>query len=574
MDENDQTNVPPPIGPSPVIVPPTMLPKPKPLSWWLQKLFVCNPFYLVSAALLLFGCYRVSIDAPLFDVESARLVFNFTSVQFYEILLVLTAIFLARRSIWYDSTLLVGLENLLVFVPFILISQAALIDSGLGLELCLAGAVIAAVRFGGLKKHFTQLNLPGRLLGVGSVFLVLNVTLPLIYRHFGETKVGIHIDSGPAYHMNECTWLLILPAVLALANLLPRARAAGSLLPQHRWLPLGLYTLWIAVTCAHLYGLDFIYQFDLRGELFAPAACVLAWTFFLRVPTRFPWQKYALTLLPLCVPLLSTSPGGRMTFLILAALNLAGYVAVSLFDRSNRLARHFVIAAGLLLIAGLPARWLPAVTPGSVNVSAFGPGLVQMQYVAAGLMAYLVFWTALRRNPMLAVVGAIAFGTAIISVFHLHPGAGYWAFQGGFIFLLLHSLRWIDKENPGANLVRLMAGFFWVLQSFVWMNSDAGRYWMPFIPGAVVLAVCFACRLYQLEWKKSFVPAAAVLVMLSGPGTATVEGLRSAPVGLLAVTASFLLFGFGTLAALTRHHWHKPEPGVAADAARSPGVKS
>ena len=43
-------------------------------------------------------------------------------------LLVTTAIVLARRRIWYDSTLLVGLENLLVFVPFILISQAALID--------------------------------------------------------------------------------------------------------------------------------------------------------------------------------------------------------------------------------------------------------------------------------------------------------------------------------------------------------------------------------------------------------------------------------------------------------------
>jgi hypothetical protein len=34
----------------------------------------------------------------------------------------------ARRSLWYDSTLLVGLENLLVFLPFILISLAALID--------------------------------------------------------------------------------------------------------------------------------------------------------------------------------------------------------------------------------------------------------------------------------------------------------------------------------------------------------------------------------------------------------------------------------------------------------------
>src|SRR5271157_1446261 len=105
MNENDQTNTPPPIAPNPEPVPPA-LPKPRPLSCWLRKFFACNPFYLVSAALLLYGCYRVSIDAPILSLESARLIFNFSSVQIYEVLLVLVAIFLARRCLWYDSTLL------------------------------------------------------------------------------------------------------------------------------------------------------------------------------------------------------------------------------------------------------------------------------------------------------------------------------------------------------------------------------------------------------------------------------------------------------------------------------------
>ena len=564
MNKNDQTNVPPPIAAKPEPAAPPGLNIPKPFSWWLRKLFACNPFYLVSAALLLYGCYRVSIDAPLFNRETARLLFNFSAVQFYEILLVATAIFLSRRCLWYDSTLLVGLENLLVFVPFIFISLAALIDPGMAQTMCFAGAAVAMLRFGSLKQFFVQLNLPGRLLEIGSVLLALNVLLPLLYRHFGETKIGIHIESGPAYEMNEFTWLLILPAVLALANFLPRATSAGSLLPQHRWLPAGLFSLWIIVTGVHLYGLDYIYQFDLRGELLAPAAWVLAWTIFLRAPQHSLLQKYALTFPPMLMPLLSTSPGGEKTFSILAALNLTAYCATSLFDRSNRLARHLIFASVLMLVAGLPENC----------VQAIAPGFARTQCVAAGLMAYLIFWTAWLRNPKLAILGAILFGTAIQSVFGSHAGAVHLALQGGFVFLLLHSLRWNDAENPGAAAARILTGAGWLIESLVWLNSDTGRFWMPFIPGALVLGICLAFQFHRLHWGKIAVPITAMLVLLSGPGNAAVTGLRSASVGLLAVIGSFLLFGFGTVAALTRQHWHHHEHELKSQAPHAPDVKS
>src|ERR1700752_4139777 len=139
MNDNDESNVPnvptpPPIPttPNPTFLVPPSLPTPepgrphRPLSWWLRRFFACNPFYLVSAALLLYGCYRVSIDETFVDRETARLLFNCSSVQVYELLLVGVAIFLARRCLWYDSMVLVGLENMLVFVPFILLSAAAL----------------------------------------------------------------------------------------------------------------------------------------------------------------------------------------------------------------------------------------------------------------------------------------------------------------------------------------------------------------------------------------------------------------------------------------------------------------
>ncbi|HTL74331.1 MAG TPA: hypothetical protein VL863_13595, partial [bacterium] len=269
MNENDLTPVPPPIAPEPDAIPPLPTSRPKPFIWWLRKIFACNPFYLVSAALLLFGCYRISIDASLLNLESARLVFSFTSVQIYELLLVLTAIFLARRQCWYDSTLLVGLENLLVFVPFILISHASLTDTQMTQMMCAVGVLAALARFGGLKKYFPELNFPIGLLVAGCAFLAANVALPLAYRHFAETKFGVHMDYGPAYVMNECAWLLILPAVAATAFFLPQTNRGGNLLPQHRWLPIGIFSLWLVVTGMHLYALDYVYDYYLRSDLFA-----------------------------------------------------------------------------------------------------------------------------------------------------------------------------------------------------------------------------------------------------------------------------------------------------------------
>src|SRR5258708_5029821 len=155
--KNEELKFIPPTLPVPLRPPPA-----RPLAYWLKKLLVCNPFYLASAALLLYGFYLVSNDANFPGRETAQLNFNFGSLQLYEVLLVATAILLARRRIWYDSTLLIGLENLLILVPFILITQGSLIDRQdvMVRWMCLAGGLAASLRFGALKKFFKDLNLP------------------------------------------------------------------------------------------------------------------------------------------------------------------------------------------------------------------------------------------------------------------------------------------------------------------------------------------------------------------------------------------------------------------------------
>jgi hypothetical protein len=101
------------------------------------------------------------------------------------------------------------------------------------------------------------------------------------------------------------------------------------------------------------------------------------------------------------------------------------------------------------------------------------------------------------------------------------------------------------------------------------MNSNAGQFWMPFIPGAVVLGIYCARQIYRGQWNQFAVPAAAVLVILSGPGSATADSVRTTPVGLLAVAGSFLLFGLGTVAALTRRYWHQHEPALETESPRT-----
>jgi hypothetical protein len=58
---------------------------------WVRRLLICNPFFLCSAALLLFGVNRLSNDPNFLGDEIHNLLFNFFALQFYEVLVVLGA---------------------------------------------------------------------------------------------------------------------------------------------------------------------------------------------------------------------------------------------------------------------------------------------------------------------------------------------------------------------------------------------------------------------------------------------------------------------------------------------------
>lgn len=543
------------------------------IAHWAWRFLACNPCYLVSAALLLYGFYRISIDPGFLHTEAAQLNFDLGSLQFYELLLVVTAVWLARRAAWYDATLLVWLENGFVFVPFILISQAGLIDQRLVWILCFAAALLILARFSGLKRLIAPLNLPGRALGLGVFLLAANVAWPVVYRILHESKVGTKPDWGSAYLVNEYTWIVLLPALCLLANFLPHPRSAGKLLPQRGWLPAAFFLLWLAATGVHLYCLGYVYDFELRPELVAPAGFALLWTLRRRVADFAPrlnvLGRQLLLVAPLLVTLLAVGQPSKEVFLLLTIWNIALY-GICYWQHEEKLALHLMLVSVGALAGGLPQDWLDRL-PGAIT---------REKCIGAATVFYLVLLALRSIDPKWGLAGAaglFALVLAGVSGPQGYPAAS----QVSLVFLLLHSLRWEEGKHQGATVLRVLAAMAWVGLAIAWTHMG-GAPWILLAGGSVSLAVCLAARWLTGQWGSRMVPLAALLVLLSGPGQAGAGRLSSIPSGLIAVMASFALFGCGTIAAVTRHRWQPTvsptssagHPGPGAGEPPEPGEAS
>jgi len=511
-----------------------------------------NPFYLMSAALLLYGVNLVSNGSRTFTHETAQLAFNFGALQVYGVLLVVTAILLVRRFIWYDSTLLVCLENALVLVPFILVTQAALIEQHLVWSYCAAGLLLACLRFASLRRWFAQLNLPARALGCGAVVLAVNAALPAIFRHLHESKIGTKLAEGAAYEFNLWSWYALLPALIAIGILFPKPLAKGENCPQKRWLPMMFFTFWIAATVTHLYSLGYVYDFDLRHEWVAPGVWALAWTLYWRITDfiEFPGWKLNRVLLiaPLLAPLVAGLPNSKVT-LTLGVLNVAAYGVHALIGSQPRLARNLAFGSALMILASIPHSW------GAVLVPGFNP----VKAMAGAALAGLILPALLSRNPYLGFLGGMAAAAGMVGLVDSTPRGLHMGVQVGCVFLLLHSLRWADFRDRSLIVLRALVGTCWMTHSLLWAHfGQPGS--VLLLSGGTVLGIWLLVR--RLGWARGIwsLGAMAGVVVVSSPLDAAGRWMAAAPAGLLAVAGSFALFAIGTAAAFHRHRWQPPAP--------------
>ncbi len=506
---------------------------------WARRLLVCNPFFLCSAALLLFGVNRISIDPNFLSDEKSNLLFNYFALQIYEALVVVTAIVLARRKIWYDSALLVVVENGLVLVPFMLISQGTLVDPALGVKLAVGAFVLAAVRAFVIRRGYPQFNLPLRALALGAALLLFNAILPAVFPSMVEKDVDDWMTP------NLVLWYVALPLFVAAANLLPRPARYGGLNPERHWLPLFNYALWVVGTGAHIWCLGYISKQPFHLHYIGPAAVVAAWTLWHRIGDCVvcpgPRREIILLSLTFLAPLISF--GEPALFELLVVVNFVAY-AVLMPRRSGTprtLLRELAFASLGMLLLNVPEEI------GRVLLPAFA-----RSHPAMLALATMICISSLRRLHLpFGLAGSVA---AMVLILLLRPTASVHLFiETSVVFLLAHSLAW-RKDTVPASFLRALAGSIWIIDAGLWVHQSGWRTGAG-ITGIAIAFLTACVLLWRFKHRRQWIVGlSATAVTLAVPSDWLIR--QDSP-GLLALTASLAVFAIGFVAAWTRHRWER-----------------
>ena len=511
-----------------------------------RTLVRCNPFYLFSALLLLYGVYRASIDPAFLSTEARQVIFNFSSIEIYGLMLVGTVTFLARRRIFYDATLLYFIENVLVLIPFILISQAVFLDSALARNLSLIGCVLAGVKFGAFKGFFGGLNLPRRLLLVGALIVVVNTAMPLVFRK------GLDADNELWALRSQYCWFLLLPLLAMAGHVLNPLRPGhgDSAADEHRkqWIPLATFLLWITGTAAHLYSVGYVDDQKFELARFTVLAWAIAWLLCAKITlvmSRFtPAAPEIMLSLPIAISLIGL--GRPEVMVVINVLNTTIFAVLCWRWKALRLP---AVLGGISLLCALlsvPARWItPIVSDYDKSKLIFG--LVAAAFIIKAICTRTARWGLIGAFVLAMFLGVLGAKLRFSPHYALHIAP---------VFLLVHSLFWIGPRERGEKVLVVLAATLLTLNSLAMGNSGMPLKLLPYIAGVPLLLLAFLFR-------RAVVPIiAAIASMIVIPLSYATSGLKAAPVGMIALGASFVLFGLGTAFAIWKRRFPDHATGI------------
>jgi hypothetical protein len=508
-------------------------------SFW-GTLIRCNPFYLFSALLLLYGVYRASVDPAFLSTETRQAMFNFASLEGYGLMLVATVILLARRKIWYDGALLYFIENVLVLVPFILISHAVVLDPTLARTLSILGCALVTLKFGVMKRFFTKLNFPQRMLVLGGMILLVNAGIPLVFRK------GLDVNNDLWQLRSSYCWFLLLPLLAMAGHMLDRLHVQSAEEEEHckQWIPLATFLLWISGTTVHLYSIGYVDDQKFELAKFSVLGWAIAWLLCAKITlalSRFtPAAPVLMLVVPLTTPLLALERPA-----LAVALNVLNAVIYAVLCLRWKAIRIPALLGGLSLVIAFlltPDDWVTPV------LKDYSKGAVIATLVAAAIIIKAIR----ERQARWGLFGAVVTGFLLLTMGDENRFSAHYSVQIACVFLLIHSLFWKGKQERGSQMLLVFGGTILCLDSYALARGELGVVRMlPFITGIPVLILAFLFR-------RAVVPMLAVVVsMLALPLSYGASLVHGAPAGILAVAASFVLFGFGTAFAI----WRRRSPG-------------
>jgi hypothetical protein len=513
-----------------------------PLRSAFKRILAGNPFYLVSAGLLLYGLNELTTDSNLIGAETPMLRLNFCALFLYEMMLVGTAILLIRRKIWYDAMLLFGLTNLFVIVPFSLISRAVFLSPQLALAMTICGAALAVAKFWAFKRYARELNLPGRLLFFGTLLLVVNASAPLFFKH-------IALDLDQVALWLNFSWLFLLPALAGLALFLPRPIERGDTPGGKKWLPTTVLLGWVIVTACHFGGIGYSNSYFWNDALLVPIAWVVTWAVYVRITDFLTRPNPLVEQIIVSVPLLLPLPAFQLGHVLLVFAGLNAIIYVALFVRKERdffaLAR--LLGAVAVLCGSLPIGWIGHVIPG-----------IERPEWAMLSTFVCFFWLIFRfRDPRIAMFGTLSLA---ILCFYFAPDFSRYAVQVALVSLLVHSLRWDDQTHKGAAKLRFLAATLWSLVSCTWLFDSVYPEGLLVNSAAGILLIIYLLQMIIFRsWKHWILPLNALFVLALKPAVTLGNWLNRETPGMLAVIGSFLLFALGSIAAFSKPKWWRSD---------------
>jgi hypothetical protein len=225
-------------------------------------ILTCNPWFLSSTVVLLIGIYSLYTDPEYANDEIAKITFSFTSLQIYEFLALGTVFFFKRLKLLHDSVLLIVIGSLLLFVPYINLSHANILDEGFSLKLGLLTFTLSLFKLSLLKGFYKDLNLPPMLLFTGLLLALSNYLVPgFMHKFNGQTL--------ESQHFMNLIWEVGVP-LIALSLYLTLFRLVdGGKLYQRKWLPLAIASCWVIVSLINFFSINYVYSIEFRGEYIA-----------------------------------------------------------------------------------------------------------------------------------------------------------------------------------------------------------------------------------------------------------------------------------------------------------------